>query len=277
LLLWIVRLSIQKKAVVRTVHNQRPHDAITGKWDRFLFDHLSCLSQHEIWLQDPALIDRSPKQPFTIVPHGLYTPWVNEVTMNAKAGLGDVSEVTDDRLSLLVFGILKSYKNIHEPVKAVRDSRASSILLRIIGSAPDHEYLSHLRSIADNDPRIVITPGRVNDEALIEHILSSDIVVVPYPNMFNSGVVLLALSLNRPVAVQRNKITESLQQEFGPEWVFMYDDLFDSEALHFLQGAVHTLGAGSINHGTNRSWEGIGRSHVEIYKSVTNNDKKALI
>ncbi len=82
------------------------------------------------------------------------------------------------------------------------------------GRAPDARIAHHLEHVPDDD--------------LAAEVAHAQLVVLPYREMHNSGAVLLALSLDRPVLVPRNEVTDALAAEVGPWWVQRYDGELDA-------------------------------------------------
>lgn len=263
--LWLVRIRIFKTPLVRTIHNKRPHDSLTNPIDRFLLTQLEKACRVHIWMQDPELSGLTENTEYSVIPHGEYLPWIKRVAPNISYTHTAAAKHAGSKKTLLCFGILKAYKNLEEPIAAVLGSPDINMNLQVIGSAPDVAYIQTLRAAAEDDPRIQIQPGRVPDDQLISHILASDYVVVPYPDMFNSGVVLLALSLGRPVVLRENPITHALCEEFGSEWVRIYPDRFDRTLLESLESAPPPGGV-APSWGEWRSWDTIGKRHSELYQ-----------
>lgn len=263
--LWIVRIYTFKTPIVRTVHNKRPHDNLVNPIDSFLLNLLERRCRANIWMQEPALCGVPRPTDYSVIPHGDYRPWIDRIA--PRLPLDDPASPKHLKLpmKLLCFGILKAYKNIEEPISAIRQSPDINTKFRIMGSAPDQSYIENLRTCAGADPRIEIEPGRVPDDQLISHILDSNYVIVPYPDLFNSGVVLLALSLGRPVVLRENPITRALREEFGSEWVHTYPDHFDRTVLESLFSAP-PLEATAPFWGEWRSWRSIGQRHSDLYQ-----------
>lgn len=263
---WLFRISVQRIPVVKTIHNIRPHDGIGSRIDKNLLRLLDQMVVKQIWLQDPTVVGRAPTSAFTVIPHGDYSPWLKKLGFSAENPVAS-SIAERDEIRLLCFGILKSYKNYLEPIDAVSQSPDLSVKLKITGDAPDEQYLSSLRSASRSDPRIELIPERSSDLELISDLEQCDIVVAPYPDMFNSGVVLLALSAGRPVAVKENAVTRALQKEFGQNWVYTYSDRFDASVLKDLVlQAPHMGGAPRIV--PQREWTAVGEQHTRLYREV---------
>lgn len=263
--LWLVRICTFNTPLLRTIHNKRPHDNLTNPFDRFLLTRLEKACKAHIWMQDPALSGLIDDTNYSVIPHGEYLPWIQRVAPKLSYAGNAATKHPETPITLLCFGILKAYKNLEEPIAAVLSSPDTKVKLRITGSAPDEFYIDTLRSAAAEDPRIDIQPGRVPDDELILHILASDYVVVPYPDMFNSGVVLLALSLGRPVVLRENPITRALCEEFGSEWIHIYPDRFDRTLLESLEAAP-PIDAEAPIWGDWRSWQSIGQKHSDLYR-----------
>lgn len=263
--LWVFRIYVFRIPVVRTVHNKKPHDNLANKIDSLLLNLLEQRCRTSIWMQEPSLCGVPRPTNSTVIPHGDYRPWIDRIA--PQPSFQDANTVRDLESSkrLLCFGILKAYKNIEEPISAIRQSPDIKVMFRIMGSVPDQTYVESLRRFAGDDSRIEIVPGRVPDAKLISEILVSDYVIVPYPDMFNSGVVLLALSLGRPVVLRENSITCALRDEFGSEWVHTYPDHFDRSVLESLFSAP-TLEAAEPVWSERRSWTSIGQQHSELYQ-----------
>lgn len=268
LFLWIVRISLTNTPIVKTVHNLAPHQKSTHKIDRLLLGQLQRLYCANVWLQEPELSGYRSSLTDVVIPHGNYNKWVREVVRTDQSQHLFTQRTSSIHLRLLCFGILREYKNIHEPIEALKSLPLANVMLKIAGAAPDSSYFSSLESSAAGDPRIELSAGRVSDAELVAIILASDVVVVPYADVFNSGVVLLALTLGRPVAMKSNQITEDLKSEYGHEWIITYRDTFDTEVLEQLLGSASELGGPVPPMSPKRSWTEIALKHQQVYKQV---------
>lgn len=264
-ILWIARIYTFKTPIVRTMHNKRPHDGLANPLDTFLMNRLEKACKAHIWMQEPALSGYANETDYSVIPHGDYLAWIDRIAPRLSYTDSSRAKKSESSKTLLCFGILKAYKNLEEPVSAVRGSPDINVKLKIMGSAPEQSYIEILRALGGVDPRIQIEPGRVPDDELISHILASDYVVVPYPDLFNSGVVLLALSLGRPVVLRENPISRALCEEFGSEWVHIYPDYFNRALLEALVSAPPIKAAAPF-WGESRSWRSIGQKHSDLYR-----------
>ncbi len=75
---------------------------------------------------------------------------------------------------------------------------------------------------AERRPQTTASPRSTTSwptSVLAREVFESELVVLPFVEMTNSGSMLLALSLDRPVLVPRLPVTEELADEVGPGWV----------------------------------------------------------
>jgi hypothetical protein len=101
----------------------------------------------------------------------------------------------------------------------------------------------------------------------VELATSSELIVLAYRFMHNSGSVLAALSMGRPVLVPRNQANEALAREVGAEWVHMYDgDDLDAETLvSSWQAASALAGTPDLSR---REWADAGRAHRDAFRAA---------
>lgn len=220
-LVFLIRIRLQKKAVVRTVHNLKPHE--DGTWlERRVLTQLDKQTHVRI-----ALNEATPNAEGTLqvlVPHGHYRDWYKQPRHEL---------IVKGRL--LAFGYIRAYKGIDALVKSFRHIDDPTLTLHVAGRADNDSTASFLREHSEQDPRISLDIRFVPDEDLATAIAEAEAVVLPYREVHNSGVALLALSLNRPVIMRRSAAAELMQNEFGAEWVTLFDGELTADAL---QGAI---------------------------------------
>ncbi|MGO2043998.1 MAG: glycosyl transferase, partial [Cellulosimicrobium funkei] len=94
------------------------------------------------------------------------------------------------------------------------------------------------------------------------------LVVLAYRFMHNSGSVLAALSLDRPVLVPRNAVNEALAKEVGDEWVLMFDDRLTGERLVGALAEAAAIPDGARPDLSRREWTDAGAAHARAYRSA---------
>ncbi|SIR78619.1 glycosyltransferase [Microbacterium sp. RURRCA19A] len=248
--LMLLRARLARIPIIQTVHNLDPHDTLVPA-DARLFDRIMEQVSLNIYMSDA--------QPDgTLIPHGHYRDW-HGLDPTAPPDSGPTRAVT--------VGQLRKYKNIEDVVTAFTGVEDAGYELVVAGKARPEEYSRELRDLTGGRDSVVIRDEFLSDDDMVSLIQSSHLVVLPYPEIYNSGVLFLALSVGRPVLVRQGPISLALRDEFGPEWILLFEGQLTANDL---RGAL-----ASVDHGgtsvswppmTGRDWLTIGRSHVDVYR-----------
>lgn len=251
--LFLARVRLQRTAVVRTLHNVRPHEE-GSRAERRLLRRLDALTTLWIVLNETTPTPDSGRT--VLIPHGHYREWYTP-----DAAIAPVAG------RLLNFGMIRRYKGTEDLVSAFRAiDDASGLSLRVVGSAEDPAMAARLRALAADDPRITLDLRFVDDQTLADEVSASELVVLPYRAMHNSGAALMALSLDRPVIVPSSAATELLADEAGPGWVTTFDGPLDSEALTALIVRARSAGRAGRPDLSARDWTALGSQLVDAYE-----------
>ncbi len=253
---FLVRLRLTRTPIVRTVHNlERPSGL---SWtERRLLDAVDRLTAARVVLNEFTPVPAGA--PNVVIPHGHYRDWfAAHPTPPAIAG----------RIAFI--GKIRRYKNVEGLAQAFsalpRDDKDFS--LHIAGKPSSRELARALESGAASDPRISLTLGFVSDADLVREVGESELVVLPYHEMHNSGSVLAALSLNRPVLVPDNAFNRALADEVGPGWVVTFDGALTADVL------VEALHKGRVTQRSpspdlaQREWSDVGERHRQVFRQA---------
>jgi glycosyltransferase involved in cell wall biosynthesis len=106
----------------------------------------------------------------------------------------------------LCAGFLQPHKGFDRAAAALGRLHGPHLSLHIVGEmrvrTREHErYVRLLRSQSRSDPRVVVHEGYVSDEEFDRWLVASDAVVLPYREIWSSGVVERAALYGRPVIV----------------------------------------------------------------------------
>jgi glycosyltransferase involved in cell wall biosynthesis len=252
--LLLLRLRLTRTAMVRTLHNLRPHE-LPGRADALLLRQLERRAAVFIRLNDETPVPSGAGAAVT-VPHGHYTDWY---------GGHPVPERIPGRIAFV--GLIRPYKNVDGLVAAFSDTagRAPSATLHVSGGTSSRELAERLTAAADSDPRISLELRFLDDAELVRAVGQAQLVALPYREMHNSGATLLALSLGRPVLVPRNETNARLAAEVGAAWVLMYEGDLTAETL--LRALADSARIEPDEHPdlSAREWAHAGRRHLEAY------------
>jgi beta-1,4-mannosyltransferase len=253
-LVLMIRVRLGHQVLVRTLHNVAPHEARQGV-ERWLLRLTDRWTDAYITMQaDTPLPSVAPS---VLIPQGHYRDVYGDV---------DVTEPT--RGVLLFFGNLRSYKGVPALLQAFLATADGELRLRIVGRAFDPGLADAVERARRADSRISSELGWVSHEQLAAEIGRAELVVLPYLEMHNSGTVLVALSLDRPVLIPSDPRTRSLAIEVGPGWVHTYEPPLRhhsiAEALDALRSATRT-GRPDLS---GREWKEIAAAHVAAYQDA---------
>jgi beta-1,4-mannosyltransferase len=251
-LLFLTRIRVQRKAIVRTVHNLRPHEEGT-RLERFVLRRLERATTLWIVLND-ATPTPSPGTTVTIE-HGHYRDWYEEP-----------SKLDTVRGRVLAFGMIRAYKGMDDLVRAFREVDDSALSLHICGRPDSDETTRVLTDLAGDDGRILLNLAFVPDETLASEIAAAEVVVLPYREVHNSGVALLALSMNRPVVVRRSASTELLAEEFGAEWVHLFDGDLSGSTISSALSKLRAAPREERVDMTTRDWTLLSQQLAQAYE-----------
>ncbi len=125
-----------------------------------------------------------------VIPHGVFEPENLKIKPYNR----------NEKLRLIMYGNQSYYKGADILVDAIAllpKEIQNQISTTIVGKT-SNEYLDLLRNKAKGVD-IDIIPEFVSDEKLNQMILESDVIVLPYREISQSGVLLLALFFERPI------------------------------------------------------------------------------
>lgn len=252
LLLVLLHIRLRRKALVRTLHNIAPHEPGTAVEARLL---RLCDRVTTYWIVLNEFTPLPVNARAVLIPHGHYRDWFAMYPAPpSEPGL------------LLCFGRIRQYKGMPELLGAFRELPDPSLRLRIVGSPDDAATVALVRRAMRVDARITAVLHHVGDAEAATEFGRAELVVLPYPEMHNSGAALLALSLRRRVLVPDNAVTRELARQAGPGWVLSYPNRFDSAALRTGIEQLRATHPASGPDLSGRGWAEIGAAHATAFE-----------
>ncbi len=258
--------------LVWTVHNLRAHDGQHAQmeeefWREFLplvdgFIHLSEAGRDAAFSRFREISDR----PSWVIPHGHYrTEYVTTLGREAARAKLDLPEHAP---VVLYSGRIRPYKNVPALLQAFASVADPSARCLVTGAPASSELRREIELMGQRDARVRLDLRHLRRRELATALSASDLVVLPYREILNSGSALLALSLDRPVLVPRRGALAELADQVGSSWVRCYDgDLTGSELNEALEWARHAPRSrrAPLAH---FAWPTIARAHRDVYASV---------
>lgn len=248
--LFFARLQLTRTPVVRTWHNlERP--AGLGRIDTVLLDWLDALTTLRIRLNDST--DPGAHRVVTI-PHGHYRDWYAPFARSPR-----------QPGHLAYAGLVRAYKGVDELITAFTATTAPGLTLAVTGKPGGPEQAAQVRSLAGDDPRVTFDLRYVDEAELVTALTRAELVALPYRHLHNSGTVLAALSLNRPVLVPNGEVTRRLAAEVGEEWVIRFDGGLTPAVLEAAAGRAATISESAAPDLSRRGWADAGAAHSEAF------------
>jgi len=248
----LVRLVLARTAVVRTVHNPAPHERGPAV-ERLLLAALDRCTALAVHLSPSTADAVRPGLPGVVVPHGHYREWYTAADVRPVPG------------RLLHFGLLRPYKGVDALLGAF-SATPGDLQLRVVGHPSSPALAEELTAAAAADPRVALDLQHAPDDALAAEIAAAELVVLPYRSMHNSGALLLALSLDRPVLVPETSMTTALAEEVGAGWVLTHHGEVSAQHLQEALVAVRAAGRSPRPDLSAREWPAAGAEHARAYR-----------
>ncbi|PPT76001.1 GDP-mannose--glycolipid 4-beta-D-mannosyltransferase [Xanthomonas arboricola pv. populi] len=260
--LLLLKLQLTGTPVVRTLHNLAPHED-RGWRERGLLRWIDRLTRR--WIRINATTP--PRPPFTdTILHGHYREWF------AKMPQG-----TPVPGRLLHFGLIRPYKGVETLLEVMGQVDDPRLKLRIVGNPATPQMRSLVEEACAQDPRVSALLAYVEEPELAREVSEAELVVLPYRQMHNSGTLLLALSLARPVLAPWSESNAAIAEEVGPGWVFLYHGEFDAALLTGMLDQVRAAPRGPAPDLSQREWPRIGQLHYRTYLEALGKDGDAAL
>lgn len=228
--LCIIRIISPKTKIILTIHNLYPHNSSEtkkktykqrfGKVQRYIDNFILHLEvSRKEFCKDFSIDDVRT----CVIPHGIFVP----------KGITIEPHKRGEKLNLIMYGNQSYYKGTDILVDALnllpKDCQ-DKVHTVIVGKiAPDYyEPLKKKTEYLD----VEWIPEFVPDDVLYNKIAESDVIVIPYREISQSGVLLLALSFKRPIIASDLPSFKETLTGVGE------DIFFESENARSLAGVI---------------------------------------
>ncbi|WP_198415799.1 glycosyl transferase [Cryobacterium glaciale] len=246
----LLRARLQHIPIVRTMHNLTPHEAGHGAETRAL-DALDARTALVIRLNPTTPVE--PECRAVTILHGHYRDRFSAMPR---------PESVSGRI--LYFGLIRPYKGVETLLRVFRALPGPDLTLRVVGR-PSSGLGETITAEAARDARISSVLRFVSDEELVVEVGGAELVVLPYREMHNSGVLLVTLSLDRPVLVPSTPSNRALADEVGPDWIYLYDGDLTPEILQDTLERMRAAGSRPRPRLDDRDWKTLGQQSYRTY------------
>ncbi len=235
------------------------------------------IAQSRVSERELTKILRVPESKVAVIPHGNYLSSLGHVppVVEARFRLG----LPKGARVLLFFGQIKKVKGLDILLRAMPKviRKQPDTVLLIAGRVWKDDVLRYQEQIdslgiADNCiTHIRYVPG----SEVANYYSAADIVVLPYRRIYQSGVLLMAMSYGKPIVASDIEGMAEVVEDGANGYLFPSGDadaLADKllEALSDYEGlrAVGEKGLAYVEE--HHDWSEIGRVTAECYRSIVN-------
>jgi beta-1,4-mannosyltransferase len=273
LLLIVQWLRLRGTRIIWTVHNLHSHKTFYPRAERWFWRIFTPMVDGYIGLSETS-IGQTREQfpvlravPCSVVPHGDYrSSYPADVSKaDARKRLG----IAPEESVVLFFGGISSYKNVPHLVDTFRRAALENVTLVIAGSASGRDDEQCVRRAADGGDRIQLHLRRIPKEEVQVFFAASDVVVLPFLEIMNSGSAILALSFDRPVLVPAIGSLPELRARVGADWVRTYPGEFNVEELASAIAWARNAPRATKANLADFEWSGIARDTLSLYNQLT--------
>lgn len=156
-------------------------------------------------------INNSYRNKSFIIPHSTYINTYGQIVKNKNV----------EYLNLLLFGMIKKYKNIETIIKVAEKLKNEKIKFIICGSVSDDKYYKQIVEMSHNLKNIEFIPKFIPDEKIPDLFSKCDALVLTHHknSCLNSGVMILAASYQKTFICSPIAAAKDMPQNL----IYMYD------------------------------------------------------
>lgn len=272
IIFFVIRLmKARGTKIVWTAHNLKTHDKNFAQfeekyWNNFLKQVDGTINLTETGYKEMLKIfPFSSKVKHAIVSHGHYKN-VYEKTISKEAAKKQLG-IPENAQVLTFIGQIREYKNVPKLVKIFQEVQQSDVYLVIAGKPKTESLLNSIVNASQSNNKVKLFLKFIPDEEMQVYINSSDLVVLPYQDILNSGSALLSLSFERPILVPNKGALKELKKDIGEDWIITYEDDFTSEELTQALNKVKNQSDKKIDLSP-LDWDHLAKKTSDFYKEL---------
>ena len=267
----LLRRLLPKTRFVYTIHNVFPHStSLPEKREKYRKRLMRINKSIDHYIVHTESTAKEVEQLFsiergriTVIPHGIFIPNYHLHK--------DVPRESDEKKTIIFYGVNRRNKGadiLLDAIGQLPDDYKKQVRVLIAGKTPN-EYLRELR-VKVSDVEVEFRPTFIPDNELYEMIESSDFIALPYREISQSGVLLLALYFRKPLLISNLPSFSETLKGFTSDMFFETGDSKSMSELiiRMLSGEVDTQKELKVIESLNEeySWENSARKTLDVYR-----------
>lgn len=187
---------LTRKKIIWTAHNVVPHEsnAFLKFYSYLIYRLSSSIIVHSEYSKDKLLKLKIPGKKIQIISHGIYINEKNVPREKAKKSLG----LNENDKIILFFGVIRKYKGLEYLIKAFKLLKNQSYKL-IIAGKPINPDETQIKKMVSNERNIFLRLYYIPDDDRDILFSASDVVVLPYLEIDQSGVIFQSIGSKRAI------------------------------------------------------------------------------
>ncbi len=272
LLLCNIAKGLTDKKIVITAHNVISHEA--RKWEKYIYKRIYALADMIIVHSQSNKADLVKtflinNEKIAVIPHGNYA-FFNGADTEVK--------IPETTYNILFFGYIRKYKGLIYLIRALKmvKERIPQVKLLIVGKPVEdfREYKQEIENL-DLSGNVEVNLGYVPFEQVKDYFYRVNVVVLPYLNIYQSGIVQLAYGFGRPVvATDVGGLREAIDDGLSGFLVPPKDEASLAERIITIlsnRRMQEDMGEYALNLAkTKFSWGNIAQETKDLYKTILN-------
>lgn len=267
----LLRWLLPKTRIVHTIHNVYPHGTSKAdkreKYRKRMMRMDKSIDHYIVHTESTAkeveeLFSIEGKR-ITVVPHGIFKPDYELQKNTPKSA--------DGKKTIIFYGFNRRNKGADILIDAVcqlPDEYRKQVRALIAGRTSD-EYLKDLQSkVGEAD--VEFRPTFIPDNDLYEMIEKADYIALPYREISQSGVLLLALYFRKPLLISNLPSFRETLKGFTSDMFFEAENTksMSNLIIKMLNGEIDTQKELRVIDSLNEeySWENSAKKTLVIYK-----------
>lgn len=216
-----------------------------------------------------------PEASMTIIPHGNYIDYIHNPPSQEQAR--KALKISPDSPVLLFFGQIKKVKGLDVLLKSLPKiiKEFPTLQLVIAGKVWKDNFENYQAIINKNklENNIFLHIRYIPDEEVSLFYSASDMVVLPYQKIYQSGVLLMAMSYKKPVMVSNiDGMTEIIQHNTNG-YLFETENSEDlaNKTILALRSPNNLMEIANKGYSTilnKNNWIKIGRQTADLYRKL---------
>lgn len=265
-----------KVKIVVTAHNIIPHEPKDKDKVNFsrLYNEVDQIIVHSNKNIEQAkkILKINDYKKFNVIPHGNFAFSVPHNTSHSQ--LRESFGINEKDKTLLFFGLIREYKGLDILLESLNILNRKFHDWKLIIAGNSDNFLSYEKQIKEYEieNKVIKNISYIPIEEVGNYFIASDVVVLPYRNIYQSGVVQMSYSYGKPIigtkvgglvdVIEDGKSGYLVEPNSPHALAEILYDTFKNRDLKEMGNYAQYLS------NTKYSWDSISKLTIKLYKNT---------